>query len=140
MKAMLIASVVLLVMLSSSTAFSMRKGLQMKSSSTSLAMTGNLDGMMRHVNDMLVLRSSMSLADTSISEEEVLDTVGRVNDLPNPLYALGFAAVVFLGVAILQFSLGDLTKEVQYNVMHTVDCHPIRNESSYPHCLIGRAS
>ena len=57
-------------------------------------------------------QSTMALADTSVSDEDVLDVVGRANDLPDPLYAVGFAAIVFLGVALLQFSLGDLTKEV----------------------------
>lgn len=56
--------------------------------------------------------SSIQLSDTSISEEEVLEVSGQVTNLPDPLIAVAFAAVVFLGVAILQFSLGDLTKEV----------------------------
>jgi hypothetical protein len=54
---------------------------------------------------------SFLLADTSISEEEILSVSGQVSDLPSPLFALAFAAIVFGGVAILQFSLGDLTKE-----------------------------
>jgi len=58
------------------------------------------------------LWSSLQLSDTSISEEEVLEVTGQVTNLPDPLIAVAFAAVVFLGVAILQFSLGDLTKEV----------------------------
>ena len=53
------------------------------------------------------------LADTSISEEEVLDVVGQAADLPDPIWAVGVAAVIFVGVGILQFSLGDLTKEVR---------------------------
>ena len=56
--------------------------------------------------------SSIQLSDTSISEEEVLEVSGQVTNLPDPLIAVALAAVVFLGVAILQFSLGDLTKEV----------------------------
>ena len=51
------------------------------------------------------------LSDTSISEEDVLDVVGQTTDLPDPIYAIVFATVVFAGVAFLQFSLGDLTKE-----------------------------
>ena len=55
---------------------------------------------------------SLFLSDISVSEEEVLEVAGRVSTLPDPIYAVGFAALIFLGVAILQFSLGDLTKEV----------------------------
>lgn len=51
------------------------------------------------------------LSDTSISEEDILDVSGEVSNLPNPLYAVGIGALIFLGSAILQFSLGDLTKE-----------------------------
>ena len=58
-----------------------------------------------------VLNSGFILADTSVSEEEVLAVAGQAADLPSPLYALGFAAIIFLGTAVLQFSLGDLTKE-----------------------------
>ncbi len=51
------------------------------------------------------------LADTSIGEEEVLAVSGQASDLPDPIYAVGFAALVFVGVGALQFTLGDLTKE-----------------------------
>ena len=51
------------------------------------------------------------LSDTSVSEEEILDITGAVSTLPDPLYSVGIAAVIFLGISILQFSLGDLTKE-----------------------------
>lgn len=61
---------------------------------------------------MMADQSMMLLADTSISEEEVLSVAGQATDLPDPLFAVGIAAAIFLGVAILQFSLGDLTKEV----------------------------
>ena len=56
--------------------------------------------------------STLQLADTSISEEEVLNTVGQVGDLPDPFFTVVVAGVIVLGVAVLQFSLGDLTKEV----------------------------
>jgi hypothetical protein len=56
-------------------------------------------------------KASLILADTSISEEDVLAYTGTTSDLPNPLWGVGFAFVVFAGVAVLQFSLGDLTKE-----------------------------
>lgn len=58
-----------------------------------------------------LLKQSFSLADTSISEEDVLGVVGQSQELPSPIFAIVFAAIVFLGVAALQFSLGDLTKE-----------------------------
>mmetsp|Transcript_30277 Transcript_30277/g.67010 ORF Transcript_30277/g.67010 Transcript_30277/m.67010 type:complete len:127 (-) Transcript_30277:64-444(-) len=58
-----------------------------------------------------LLQYTMQLADTSISEEEVLGTVGQANNLPDPIYAVIFGGVIVLGVGILQFSLGDLTKE-----------------------------
>ena len=56
--------------------------------------------------------STIQLADTSISEEEVLNTVGQAGDLPDPFFTVLVAGVIVLGVAVLQFSLGDLTKEV----------------------------
>ena len=65
-----------------------------------------------YVADKALFLSSIQICDTSISEEEVLEVSGQVTNLPDPLIAVAFAAVVFLGVAILQFSLGDLTKEV----------------------------
>jgi hypothetical protein len=52
------------------------------------------------------------LADTSVSEEDIINVTGETTDLPDPLFAVGFAVLIFLGVAVLQFSLGDLTKEV----------------------------
>lgn len=90
-----------------------RHSLRQFSRPSSLAMSSNLDTLIEFFGTTSkdIIRNTMTLADTSISEEEVLDSVGRVSDLPDPLYALGFAAVVFIGVAILQFSLGDLTKE-----------------------------
>ena len=63
-------------------------------------------------NDIL-FKLSMNIADTSISEEEVLDATGQASNLPDPLIAVGFAAILLVGVGILQFSLGDLTKEVR---------------------------
>lgn len=54
---------------------------------------------------------SFILSDTSISEEDVLAVTGATVDLPDPIFIIGLAAVVLLGVGILQFSLGDLTKE-----------------------------
>lgn len=51
------------------------------------------------------------LCDTSISEEEVLSISGQTTELPDPLLAVVFAFVVFAGVGVLQFSLGDLNKQ-----------------------------
>ena len=56
-------------------------------------------------------RSQILLADTSIGEEDVLAVTGQASDLPNPIYAVGLAAILFIGVGALQFTLGDLTKE-----------------------------
>ena len=67
------------------------------------------------------LSSNILLADTSISEEEVLSVTGQASDLPDPLYAVGFALIVFLGVALLQLSLGDLTKEVKDLKIFSID-------------------
>jgi len=59
-----------------------------------------------------IIANTMQLCDTSISEEEVLSATGELTDLPNPLYAVGLAAFILIGVGLLQFTLGDLTKEV----------------------------
>ena len=55
--------------------------------------------------------NTLQLADTSITEEEVLAVTGVSQDLPDPIYIIVLAGVVVLGIGILQFSLGDLTKE-----------------------------
>lgn len=52
------------------------------------------------------------LAETGISDEDVLQISGTTSVLPNPLITAGVAALILIGVGILQFSLGDLTKEV----------------------------
>lgn len=64
-------------------------------------------------NDMVnsALKLSLNIADTSISEEDILDVTGQASNLPSPLIGVGFALLIFAGVAVLQFSLGDLTKE-----------------------------
>ena len=59
-----------------------------------------------------IIANTLQLCDTSISEEEVLSATGELADLPNPLYAVGLAAFILIGVGLLQFTLGDLTKEV----------------------------
>lgn len=54
---------------------------------------------------------SLLLSDTSVSEEDIINVTGQAADLPDPLLPIVVTAFIFLGVAILQFSLGDLTKE-----------------------------
>ena len=54
---------------------------------------------------------SQLLADTSIGEEDVLSIQGTTSDLPDPIYAVAIAVVLFIGVGALQFTLGDLNKE-----------------------------
>jgi len=58
-----------------------------------------------------VLIGSLPLCETSISEEEILDVVGGMSDLPDPQLTISFAVFLLVGTALLQFSLGDLTKE-----------------------------
>lgn len=55
--------------------------------------------------------NSMMIADTSISEEDIIDVTGQVSELPDPIYLIAIGAAIIIGAAILQFSLGDLTKE-----------------------------
>lgn len=59
----------------------------------------------------MLFQDSFMLADTSISEEDIISVAGQASDLPSPTYAVAFAALILVGVAVLQFSLGDLTKE-----------------------------
>ena len=62
-------------------------------------------------NRMYSLFNSMPLADTSISDDDILEITGTASNLPDPLYTIGLAVVILIGTLILQFSLGDLTKE-----------------------------
>ena len=55
--------------------------------------------------------ASQFLADTSIGEEDVLAISGQTSELPDPKIAVGIAAVLFIGIGALQFTLGDLNKE-----------------------------
>ena len=59
----------------------------------------------------LLHSASQFLADTSIGEEDVLAITGSTSELPDPKIAVGIAAVLFIGIGALQFTLGDLTKE-----------------------------
>ena len=55
--------------------------------------------------------NSMMIADTSISEEDIIDVTGQVSELPDPIFIITIGTAIIIGAAILQFSLGDLTKE-----------------------------
>ena len=68
---------------------------------------GSMSGLHSTFQDM----SQLLLADTSVSEEDLIAISGQTAELPSPLFAIAFAFIVFAGVAVLQFSLGDLTKE-----------------------------
>jgi len=59
----------------------------------------------------MINQASLLLAETTVSEEEILDMTGAASELPEPGLTISFAVFVLLGTAILQFSLGDLTKE-----------------------------
>ena len=71
---------------------------------TSLSMT-------MHDLPSLFHSASQFIADTSIGEEDVLNIKGSTSELPDPKIAVGIAAVLFVGIGALQFTLGDLTKE-----------------------------
>ncbi len=59
----------------------------------------------------MIKANSMMIADTSISEEDIIDVTGQVSELPDPIYIITIGAAIIIGAAVLQFSLGDLTKE-----------------------------
>lgn len=89
---------------------------------TSPVRHNSVGGLKMSIQDLVILNmprimSTLQLADTSISEEEVLNTVGQAGDLPDPFFTVLVAGVIVLGVAVLQFSLGDLTKEVPIPVI-----------------------
>mmetsp|Transcript_27017 Transcript_27017/g.27256 ORF Transcript_27017/g.27256 Transcript_27017/m.27256 type:complete len:131 (-) Transcript_27017:158-550(-) len=98
----------LLIVAQISSAFRSLPSTPIVKSSTGLAMipAGDISLLLSDV-----IKTSFQLADTSISEEEVLSVAGQVTDLPSPIYAVLFAVIIFAGVAGLQFSLGDLTKQ-----------------------------
>ncbi len=57
--------------------------------------------------------SALLLADTSVTEEEVLAVAqGAVEQLPSANIIVAVTAVVIVGIAVLQYSLGDLATEV----------------------------
>lgn len=66
---------------------------------------------MNNFNNIMMKANSMMIADTSISEEDIIDVTGQVSELPDPIYIITIGAAIIIGAAILQFSLGDLTKE-----------------------------
>ena len=66
---------------------------------------------MNNFNNIMIQANSMMIADTSISEEDIIDVTGQVSELPDPIYIITIGAAIIIGAAVLQFSLGDLTKE-----------------------------
>ena len=110
MNAISICSILLLVAISVN-GFTMRS-VAVKSRVPSSSMRMNMDAMSTPFMPMSTLfTNTLQLADTSITEEEVLAVTGVSQDLPDPIYIIVLAGVVLLGIGILQFSLGDLTKE-----------------------------
>ena len=79
-----------------------------KRRSSSLSMS--LSSIVSNSNNILN-SISMSLADTSISEDDILEITGQASNLPDPIYTIGLAGIILIGTLVLQFSLGDLTKE-----------------------------
>jgi hypothetical protein len=77
---------------------------------------GGLPAPMATLSHMFV--STLQLADTSITEEEVLSVTGATAELPDPIFVIVAAGVLLVGIAVLQFSLGDLTKEVRLRMLH----------------------
>jgi hypothetical protein len=71
--------------------------------------------------------TSLPIADTSISEEEVLAVTGQTAELPDPIFAIVTAFALLAGIGLLQFSLGDLTKEVC--LFFSLDMVPLLNDS-----------
>jgi hypothetical protein len=84
---------------------------QLKSSSKLYAKKSSLKMTSLPEISSFLQSQTIYLSDTSISEEDVIDVAGVSDTLPDPMIAVALAAVIFLGVGILQFSLGDLTKE-----------------------------
>ena len=78
--------------------------------STSLSMLST-DVNSFHETVNVLNKLSMFLSDSSVSDDEILVTTGQTSDLPDPAFAIVFAAVLLIGVGALQFSLGDITKE-----------------------------
>ena len=66
---------------------------------------------MNNFNNVMMKANSMMIADTSISEEDIIDVTGQVSELPDPIFIITIGTAIIIGAAILQFSLGDLTKE-----------------------------
>jgi hypothetical protein len=63
------------------------------------------------LGDVALSQASLLLSETTVSEEEILDVTGAASELPEPGLTISFAVFILLGTALLQFSLGDLTKE-----------------------------
>lgn len=83
--------------------FMINNSVMNKRSSLSMSLSSNSYNILNSI--------SMSLADTSISEDDILEITGQASNLPDPIYTIGLAGIILIGTLVLQFSLGDLTKE-----------------------------
>ena len=83
--------------------FMINNNIMNKRSSLSMSLSSNSYNILNSI--------SMSLADTSISEDDILEITGQASNLPDPIYTIGLAGIILIGTLVLQFSLGDLTKE-----------------------------
>ena len=106
------------------------------SRSSTLLKCRSSHSMQMSIQDVIItqlprIMSTLQLADTSISEEEVLNTVGQAGDLPDPFFTVLVAGVIVLGVAVLQFSLGDLTKEVSDSYVLCLSTHTSLQPKEY---------
>lgn len=64
--------------------------------------------------DTLINSPSVLLADAVVTEEDILAISGQKVDLPDPtFFIVGFVGIV-IGIAVLQFSLGDLATQVGF--------------------------
>lgn len=65
--------------------------------------------------DTLINSPSVLLADAVVTEEDILAISGQKVDLPDPtFFIVGFVGIV-IGIAVLQFSLGDLATQVGFS-------------------------
>ena len=93
---------------------SFRCGLfQAKRQTTVLQLSTVQDFLQNNMLPTILWKNSFNLADTSVSNEDVLQISGQVSNLPNPIFVIGLCTIIIVGVFVLQVSLGDLTKEVK---------------------------
>ena len=100
MKLILLFFIIIVINVNS---FMINNNVMNKRSSLSMSLSSNSYNILNSI--------SMSLADTSISEDDILEITGQASNLPDPIYTIGLAGIILIGTLVLQFSLGDLTKE-----------------------------